>query len=213
MPEEAALKGDAVVGRDHYQRVVPHALPLEPAPQVLQLEVGEAGLQVVALERHVELPLVAVDQVRQAGDQFGRLVAVMAPVRQVLPGDVRQERLLQGELRSAPRIDPRDPVLEADLPPPGQVSQGRPGALATRRCGGLLVVVRAAEVAPGLGYRGQVGLDVGRRDDVQPDETEVVGHRPQPVRVAFVAALVPAQVAGADGGVLIGDVEPVGLGE
>ena len=45
----------------------------------LQLEVGEAGLEEVALEQHVQLALVLVRLVRQAGDRVVRLAPVRRP--------------------------------------------------------------------------------------------------------------------------------------
>ena len=65
-----------VVGRHDDQRVVPEPFVLQVLPEVLELEVGEAGLQEVALEQDVELPRVLVGLVREAGDRVVRRLAV-----------------------------------------------------------------------------------------------------------------------------------------
>ena len=54
-----------MVGGHDDQRLVPQPLGLQALPELLQLEVGEAGLEEVALEQHVELPGVLVGLVRQ----------------------------------------------------------------------------------------------------------------------------------------------------
>ena len=105
----------AVVGRHHDQRLVPHALLLEVLPEVLQLVVGEAGLEEVALEQHVELRLPLERLVREARDGVVGLAAVAARVGQVLPGHVRQQRVLEVERRAPARLDVLDPLLEARL--------------------------------------------------------------------------------------------------
>ena len=77
----------------------------------------------------------------------------------------------------------------------------------------LLVVARAAEVAPVLGDAREVGLHLGRGHHVQPYEAEVLAHRRDAVGVRLLEALVRADVARAHRGRLLGDVHPMRLAE
>ena len=182
----------AVVGGHDDQRVVPEAVVLQVLPQVLELEVGEPGLEEMALEQHVQLARVLVGLVRQAGDHVVRRLAVALAGGQVLPGHVRHQRVLEVQRGPASRHDVVDPLLEAHRAPAVQVGARVPGRGIAAH---LRLVAAAAEVPPVLGDAREIVLDVRRRDHVQPDEPEVLGHRRDPAAVRLLGVRVLAEVA------------------
>ena len=93
----------AVVRGDDDQRLVPEPLLLQPLPELLELVVGEAGLEEVPLEQHVELALVLVGLGGEPRDRVVRLAAIHAPGGQVLPRHVRHQRVLEVQRRAGCR--------------------------------------------------------------------------------------------------------------
>src|SRR5918992_1789125 len=111
--ELVRLEAHAVVGRDHEQGVVVHALLLEPPHDLAEQPVGLAGLHQVALARELGRPGLGGPAV---GVAAVAPVGVLAPVGQVVPGLVGEQQVQEVEARPVGALDrPHEVVVLAGL--------------------------------------------------------------------------------------------------
>ena len=171
--ELRGLEAHAVVGGDHEQGVVVHALLLEPPHDLADQPVGLAGLHEVALARQLGRPGLAGPAV---GVAAVAPVGVLAPVGQVVPGLVGQQQVQEVEGRLVGALDRlHEVVVLARLVAPLDLLQdGRHRAVA--RLDGRLGLGLGVGGEPGPG---RVLVDVARPHDPLEDPGRVAQGRLQ----------------------------------